>query len=99
MNMAHHEMKSPIAISAVQAERERMRDALHNGIGQSLTSISFLASSLRQKLTARELPEADDAAEILALAGQAISEVQALVQDEMPCGLTSNNVVPSNPFA
>jgi len=94
--MIRGEMKSPIA----KTERERLRDALHNGIGQSLTSISFLAGSLRQKLTERKLPEAREAAEILALAGQAISEAQALVQDESPArGLTVNATVSSNPLA
>ena len=61
-------------------EGDRLRAALHGGLGQLLTSISFLASTLRQKLAAQKLPEAVDAGEILALTGQAISETQALVQ-------------------
>jgi signal transduction histidine kinase len=63
-------------------ERERLRSALHGGLGQLLTSISFLASSLRHKLAARKLPEADEAAEILSLTGRAISETQAIVRDD-----------------
>src|SRR5690349_5273600 len=62
-------------------ERERMRAALHGGLGQLLTSISFLASTLRQKLAARKLPEAIDAAEIISLTGRAISETQAIVTE------------------
>ena len=65
-------------------ERERLRLALHNGLGQLLTSISFLASSLRQKLVERQLPEASQAAEILSLTGRAISETQALVREDEP---------------
>lgn len=68
-------------------ERERLRAALHDGLGQLLTSISFLATSLRQKLAAKELPEATDAAEILSLTGRAISETQALVRDDPPAPL------------
>ena len=49
---------------------------------QLLTSISFLASSLRQKLAEQDLPEATQAAEILSLTGRAISETQALVRDD-----------------
>jgi signal transduction histidine kinase len=64
----------------VAAERERLREALHDGLGQLLTSLSFLAGSLRQRLAARDLPEADDAAEILALVTQAIGEAQALAE-------------------
>ena len=66
------------------AERERLRAALHDGLGQALTSISFLATSLRQKLSSKDLPEAADAGEILALTGRAISETQALVAETSP---------------
>ena len=65
------------------AEREHLRDALHDGLGQLLTSISFLATSLRQKLTSKDLPEAADASEILALTSRAISETQALVAEDI----------------
>ena len=57
---------------------------MHDGLGQLLTSISFLAGSLRQKLDAQKLPEASEAAEILSLTGRAISEAQALVQEHAP---------------
>ena len=69
---------------SVSDERERLRLALHDGLGQLLTSISFLASSLRQKLVERQLPEASQAAEILSLTGRAISETQALVREDEP---------------
>lgn len=63
------------------SERERLRAALHDGLGQVLTSISFLAGSLQQKLAAQNLPEESDAAEIMLLTGQAISETKALVSE------------------
>jgi signal transduction histidine kinase len=63
----------------VEDERERVRQVLHDGLGQLLTSISFLAGGLRQKLETRGLPEAEDAAEILQLVTQAIGEAQAIV--------------------
>ena len=69
------------AVRGAEAERQRLREALHDGLGQLLTSISFLAGSLRQKLAARQLPEASQAAEILTLTGQAISETQTLVKE------------------
>jgi signal transduction histidine kinase len=74
--------KLAFASSLPPAERERLRVALHDGLGQLLTSISFLATSLRQKLTARKLPEAREAAELLSLTGRAISETQALVRED-----------------
>lgn len=62
-------------------EREWLRTALHDGLGQILTSISFLASSLSRKLAVRRLPEAMEAEELLSLAGRAIVETQALARD------------------
>ena len=78
-------MSQPAAIpKAALADRERLRVALHDGLGQLLTSISFLATSLQQKLAARESPEATEAAEIVLLAGRAISETQALLREDGP---------------
>lgn len=62
-------------------DREVLRDALHDGLGQLLTSICFLAGSLQQKLSAQKLPEETEAAEILSLTSRAISETQALVRE------------------
>jgi signal transduction histidine kinase len=67
-----------------EAERERVRKALHDGLGQLLTSISFLAGSLRQKLAAQQLPEASEAEDIIALTRQAINETQTLVREDIP---------------
>lgn len=68
------------------AERERLGAALHDGLGQLLTSISFLATSLRLKLAAKEMPEAAEADEIALLTGRAICETQALVRGDSPPG-------------
>jgi signal transduction histidine kinase len=84
-----------------EAERERLRAALHDGIGQLLTSISFLASSLRQKLAERDLPEESEAGEILFLTTQAIREIQSLVHGEpLPNCIpgTAKSAVASNPL-
>ena len=68
--------RSPL--SGATTDRERLRTALHDGLGQLLTSISFLASSLKQKLAAQKMPEATEADEIVALTARAISETQSL---------------------
>ena len=70
------------AARGAEAERERLREALHDGLGQLLTSISFLAGSLRAKLAARDLPEAGEAEDIMALIRQAIYETQNLVTEQ-----------------
>lgn len=72
------------AARGAQAERERVRKALHDGLGQLLTSISFLAGSLKTKLAALDLPEAGDAEDIMALTKQAINETQALIHEGKP---------------
>ena len=77
-------------------DKEWLRSALHDGLGQILTSISFLASSLSQKLAGRRLPEAIEAQELLSLAGRAISETKALVLDNHP---TNRSVEPDRPAA
>jgi signal transduction histidine kinase len=70
-----------VARALTTEEREALRGALHDGLGQLLTSISFLAGSLQQKLAAQKLPEETEAAEILSLTSRAISETQALVHE------------------
>lgn len=79
-----NQRKSAKPLRLPAAERERLRAALHDGLGQLLTSMSFVAASLRQKLASKALPEAAEADEIVALTGQAISEAQALVAEETP---------------
>jgi signal transduction histidine kinase len=76
-------MRPPAVQSGATVDPERLRIALHDGLGQLLTSISFLASSLKQKLAERDLPEASEAAEIVSLTGRAISETQSLTRDPL----------------
>jgi signal transduction histidine kinase len=83
---AGNRRKSAKPLRLPPAERERLRRALHDGLGQLLTSLSFVAASLCQKLNSKALPEAAEAGEIVALTAQAISETQALVADEAPRG-------------
>jgi glucose-6-phosphate-specific signal transduction histidine kinase len=61
-----------------RAERERIRTVLHDSVGQVLTSLSFIATALRQKLTERNLPEAAEAQEIVDLANKAVAESRGL---------------------
>ena len=76
--------KSTAAAALSAPEQDRLRAALHDGLGQLLTSISFLATSLQLKLAALELSEAEDAREIVSLTSRAISETQALVNPDVP---------------
>jgi signal transduction histidine kinase len=66
--LAHH----------VTRERERMRKQLHDGLGQVLTSISFLASSLRTRLKAQGFSDTTELDEITSLLQDAIAESRAI---------------------
>ena len=80
------------------AQFERLRERLHDGLGQLLTTISFLSSSLREKLAARGLAEAGELDEIIALLAKAISESRALaVKCESPDRAAMHSLVLSPP--
>jgi signal transduction histidine kinase len=90
---APHRKKAASASALREDARDSLREALHDGLGQLLTTISFLAGSLRQKLAAQKLPEATEAAEILSLTGRAISETQALVSEQQPTPTEARRLV------
>lgn len=69
---------------AVAAEREHFRKLLHDGIGQMLTSASFVASSLRHRLAALGLEETAMADEMISLLNEAIAESRTLASRCQP---------------
>jgi signal transduction histidine kinase len=69
------------AARGAEEERERVRQVLHDGLGQLLTSISFLAGALGARLAVLQLPEAEQAEDILALTKRAINETQRLLAE------------------
>jgi signal transduction histidine kinase len=65
---------------------------LHDGLGQELTGIGFLAKALQQKLAARSLPEADDATNLSQLINQALSHTRDLARGLCPVVLETNDL-------
>ncbi|WP_005036830.1 PAS domain-containing sensor histidine kinase [Holophaga foetida] len=61
-------------------ERARVGRELHDGLGQLLTGMNFLASALRHRLDASGSPEADSAAQVAALATEALSQTRLLAK-------------------
>jgi signal transduction histidine kinase len=59
-------------------EREELRKLLHDGLGQMLTSATFVASSLRQRLAALGLQETAMVDEMILLLNDAITESRTL---------------------
>lgn len=60
------------------ADRERLRKLLHDGLGQMLTSATFVATALRLRLQALGLAEAAMADELMLLLNDAIAESRTL---------------------
>jgi PAS domain S-box-containing protein len=71
-----------IEISA--REQRRIGQDLHDGLGQHLTGIAFLAKVQEQKLAEKLLPEAAEAAKIVDLVNEAVHKTRELARGLMP---------------
>jgi signal transduction histidine kinase len=69
------------------AERRRIGQDLHDGLGQHLTGVAFLSKALQQRLAAKSLPETADAIKIVGLVSESIGQSRALAKGLSPVGL------------
>jgi PAS domain S-box-containing protein len=76
-------------------EQHRIGQELHDGLGQELTGLSYLAKSLHQKLQARGLAEAEAAAELVAGIPQVLSQLHAIVKGLLPLGIDAGDLLPA----
>jgi PAS domain S-box-containing protein len=65
-------------------EQRRIGQDLHDGLGQHLTGVAFMSKVLEQKLREKSLPEAAEAAKIVALVNQAIHRTRELSRGLLP---------------
>ena len=77
-------------LKTIEREKERLSHELHDGLGQHLTGIAFLAKALANRLGDRDAPETVDAQQIAALTNQAISNTRALARGLRPVGPEDN---------
>jgi signal transduction histidine kinase len=77
-------------LKTIEREKERLSHELHDGLGQHLTGIAFLAKALANRLGDRGAPETVDAQQIAALTNQAISNTRALARGLRPVGPEDN---------
>ena len=77
-----HLEKTILDISA--REQRRIGHDLHDGLGQHLTGIAFMVKVQEQKLAAKQMPEAADAAKIVRLVNDAISKTRELAKGLAP---------------
>jgi signal transduction histidine kinase len=77
-------------LMTIEREKERLSHELHDGLGQHLTGIAFLAKALANRLQDRDAPETRDAVKIAALTNEAISNTRALARGLRPVGPEDN---------
>ena len=65
-------------------EQRRIGQDLHDGLGQHLTGVAFMSKVLEQKLREKSLPEAAEAAKIVALVNQAVDRTRELSRGLLP---------------
>jgi PAS domain S-box-containing protein len=77
-----HLEKAILDISA--REQRRIGQDLHDGLGQHLTGIAFMAKALEARLAEQKRPETEDAAKIVKLVNEAIHKTRELARGLQP---------------
>src|SRR5579872_3006769 len=67
-----------------EREQRRIGRDLHDGLGQHLTGIAFIAKVHEKRLAERQIPEAGDAAKIVQLVNDAILKTKELSRGLLP---------------
>jgi PAS domain S-box-containing protein len=67
-----------------EREQRRIGQDLHDGLGQLLTGVAFMAKVQEQKLAERQVPEAADAAKIVQFVNEAILRTRELARGLLP---------------
>ena len=67
-----------------EREQRRIGQDLHDGLGQHLTGIAFMAKVQEQKLVEKQAPEAADAARIVQFVNDAILKTRELARGLLP---------------
>jgi two-component system sensor kinase FixL len=76
-----------------EREQRRLGEELHDGLGQTLTGISFMTKVLSKKLEAESSPEAENAAQIAAYVNDTISKTRDLARGFYPIELEKNGLI------
>jgi signal transduction histidine kinase len=73
-------------------EQQRIGQELHDGLGQELTGLGYLAKSHRRHLLDQGNPEAETAGELARGIPQALSQVRSIVKGLLPLGIGAQNI-------
>jgi PAS domain S-box-containing protein len=75
-----------------EREQRRLGQDMHDGLGQSMAGIAFLAKVLQQKLELKGLAEAEAAGNIACLVNDALAQTRRLSRGLCPAVLDSNDI-------
>lgn len=75
-----------------EREHRRIGQELHDGLGQQLAGIAFLAEALAGRLSDRKLPEAGDAARVAEAVSRAVTQTRDLARLLYPVELESHGL-------
>jgi len=75
-----------------EREQRRLGQDLHDGLGQSMTGIAFLAKVLQQKLQTKALEESEAAGNLATLISEALAQTRRLSRGLCPVVLESNDI-------
>ncbi len=76
-------------------EQRRIGQELHDGLGQELTGLNYLAKSLQRKLQAKGSAEAGTAAELAEGIPQVVGQLQTIVKGLVPLEVDGGDLVPA----
>ncbi|MBN2158579.1 MAG: PAS domain S-box protein [Spirochaetes bacterium] len=79
-------------INIVDIEQQRLGQNLHDGLGQDLTGVAFLSSSLTKRLRDLALPEAARSEEVTSQVYHIITMVRTLSRELYPPNLVENEI-------
>jgi signal transduction histidine kinase len=74
-------------------EQQRIGQDLHDSLSQQLAGIAYLGKVLEQKMAAKSLSEAFDAAEIVSLINEAITQTKGLARGLYPVRLETGGLM------
>jgi two-component system CheB/CheR fusion protein len=78
-----------------EREQERIGQALHDNLGQTLTAVTYIAQLMHKRAESGDPADPRDAAEILSLVSGAIDQVRRLARGLYPVELKANGLVPA----
>lgn len=84
-----------VALDAAEEEQRRIGRDLHDGLGQHLAGLGFMAKALERSLSSAGRPEAEAAAEIRRLVEQALGHSRALAHGLAPVDVHGTELIPA----